>query len=107
MRLPPYYDQPRFHTSLLWSTTTTANPPTSDPAHLTPPDSKHSISSPLAETNSPPPDCEPTRSAIPFSDATVAALEAELGRALRADGFYVAEVCVKIGKDVKRFPLAS
>jgi len=43
----------------------------------------------------------------PFSDATLAELETQLGRALREDEFYVGEVCVKIGKEVKRFHLAS
>ncbi len=114
MHLPPYYDQPRFHTSLLWSTTTSATcaSPNSPTAVSTPSTSEQVTTTTNDVHNSDDPDTSTTadtfsKAPFPFSDATVAALEAQLGRALREDEFYVAEVCVKIGKEVKRFPLAG
>lgn len=77
MRLPPYYETPRFHTSIAWSNTTTANV-------------DDAIGRPLL-----------------FDDAALAELEDELGKALREEDLWVGEVCVKIGKDVRRYPLGK
>jgi hypothetical protein len=75
LRLPTYYPTPRFHTSLAWSSTTSA--------------------SSLAEPS------------LPFSASTLEALEAKYGKRLRAEDLFVAELCVKIGKDLTRFALSG
>lgn len=75
LRLPVYYDNPRFHTSLAWSATTSTS--------------------------------SLTESALPFSDSTLEALEKQHGKRLRAEDLYVAELCVKIGKEVTRFALSG
>jgi len=62
---------------------------------------------PVEERSTSPNQAAPPTAVPPFSDATLAELETQLGRALREDEFYVGEVCVKIGKEVKRFHLAS
>lgn len=108
MRLPEYYETPRFHTSLCWSTSTslsTATTPPASPLAAAPP-SEEPVGAP---PNSTPDHDQPTgnTSALPFDDATLLDLEARLGRGLREEESYVAQVCVKIGKEVKRFPLAN
>ena len=110
MRLPPYYDQPRFHTSLLWSTTTSAitdDPESTNAAPTSPNDGPMTITLPSNDPQTPRTEAPPSPTSLPFSATTVAALEAQLGRALRDDEFYVAEVCLKVGKEVKVFPLAG
>ncbi|BGP27613.1 UPF0406 family protein [Rhodotorula toruloides] len=75
-RLPTYYPEPRFHTSLAWSTTTSTT--AEDVSNL------------------------------PFDDALLVDLEAELGKQLRREGeVWAGELCVKIGKDVSRYRLSG
>ncbi|GAA5904601.1 hypothetical protein JCM6882_004918 [Rhodosporidiobolus microsporus] len=74
LRLPTYYPEPRFHTSLAWSATTSASSPSTD---------------------------------LPFSDAVLSALDEKLGKKLRSAELWVGELCVKIGKEVTRFPLTG
>ncbi|GAA6008403.1 hypothetical protein JCM10207_000114 [Rhodosporidiobolus poonsookiae] len=90
LRLPTYYAEPRFHTSLAWSSTTSTSA-TSSTAPCASPSAR--------EEAAPPP--------LPFSNPTLEALEAKHGKALRAEEFWAGEVCVKIGKDVARFALSG
>lgn len=115
MRLPVYYDNPRFHTSLVWSTTTSASavkdngPPSQGSGEQVAVATGEAEDARPLERDDPPipkSEAEDGRDTVPFSEEVIEKLEAELGRRLREDEFYVGEVCLKIGKDVKRFPLA-
>ncbi|GAA5821142.1 hypothetical protein JCM11251_001982 [Rhodosporidiobolus azoricus] len=75
LRLPTYYPEPRFHTSLAWTSTTSA--------------------------------CPVRVVDLPFPDDLLSALDEQLGKKLRAEQLWVGELCVKIGKEVTRFPLSS
>ncbi|GAA5969209.1 hypothetical protein JCM8115_004318 [Rhodotorula mucilaginosa] len=77
MRLPAYYPEPRFHTSIAWTTTTSATTPTTLP-----------------------PFAEPT----PTLEALEARFGPSLRKEGQV---WVGEVCVKIGKDVARYRLSG
>lgn len=72
MRLPTYYENPRFHTSIAWTAQASQSFTGSD---------------------------------LPFGSERVAELEVALGASLRDEGLWVADLCVKVGKDVTRYPL--
>ncbi|KAI5476208.1 UPF0406 family protein [Pseudohyphozyma bogoriensis] len=74
LRLPTYYPNPRFHTSISWSTITSASTLEKDKM-------------------------------MPFSDGELEALKKKWGKKLRSEELWVGEVCLKIGKDVVKFPL--
>lgn len=72
LRLPPYYETPRFHSSIAWSASTTK-----------------------------------TEEEVPFGKEELARLEERLGKELRKEELWVGEVCVRIGKEVVRYPLGG
>jgi hypothetical protein len=84
MRQPTYYDEARFHTSIAWTGTTSTSTlkkttTSSSGLGLNPGDQ------------------------LPFDEDVLAELEARLGKQLREEELWVAEVCVRIGKEVSRF----
>lgn len=72
MRLPAYYANPRFHTSIAWTSET---------------------SDKFSEEQ------------VAFNAADLVALEDGLGAKLRDDELWVADLCLKVGKETTRFPL--
>ncbi|GAA5875878.1 hypothetical protein JCM1840_002962 [Sporobolomyces johnsonii] len=81
LRLPAYYDPPRFHTSIAWTP------------------SSSSLSSSTSSKSS--------SSGIPFSAKDLERLEVALGRRLRGEEMWVGHVAVKVGKDVSRYRFAG
>ncbi|GAA6037567.1 hypothetical protein JCM8097_006117 [Rhodosporidiobolus ruineniae] len=90
LRLPVYYPEPRFHTSLCWSSVTSA-----------------SLASPPPPADAVEGDEPPSRPPLPFDDSTLSSLDAALGKRLRSEELWVGELCVKIGKDVARYALSG
>ncbi|KAL8286597.1 hypothetical protein RQP46_004125 [Phenoliferia psychrophenolica] len=72
MRLPAYYAEPRFHTSIAWTSETSDSIEEKD---------------------------------LAFNGEALAALDSELGSRLRDDELWVADLCLKVGKETTRFPL--
>ncbi|GAA5903069.1 hypothetical protein JCM5296_001729 [Sporobolomyces johnsonii] len=94
LRLPAYYDPPRFHTSIAWTPSSS-----SSSSSLSPSSSSSSSASASSSSSSSP--------GIPFNAKDLERLEAALGRRLRAEEMWVGHVAVKVGKDVSRYRFAG
>jgi hypothetical protein len=79
LRLPPYYESPRFHSSIAWSsiTSTSSIQPSEPPIEL------------------------------PFDEIALEKMEKKFGDRVRDEVLWVGEIGVSIGKEVWRYKLTS
>lgn len=108
-RLEPYYTSPRFHTSIAWValptsvavSQATASPLSPSLSEVADPEKAESISG-TASINQ---ESTVTELFASFTSEEIEKLEKKLGKRLRDEELWAAELCLKIGKDVYRFPL--
>lgn len=107
-RLEPYYTSPRFHTSIAWVALEPSAAITPALASSPPPTQSEVAGLEKAESTSHAhsTDQESTVTAnASFGPKELEELEQKLGKRLRDEELWAAELCLKIGKDVYRFPL--
>ncbi|KAK4055347.1 poly(U)-specific 3'-to-5' RNA exonuclease [Microbotryomycetes sp. JL221] len=103
MRLPTYYQEPRFHCSIASSTTTTKTIAKLD--NTTKDCNRKDDTRPPKELSRAD-ERDSSVDNLPFDDEALRTLNDEFGQALRRDDLHVSHLCIKIGKVVTRHRLS-